>query len=177
MKKSVSCMLFLLLTVTSWSEEYIDVVYLKNGSIIKGIIIEQITGQSIKVKIANGDIFSIKVEDIEKLAKEEKTPTLILEKHYGSMRVIAKASGDLFLDGVLKGKPPANSTGRIDDVEAGQHEVAIKYDEGAEETLTAHVMKDKSTTVYFDYTAPPKLDMVLVEAGTWKATCYLRGPA
>ena len=30
MKKTISCMLFLLLAANSWAEEYIDVVYLKN---------------------------------------------------------------------------------------------------------------------------------------------------
>ena len=50
----------------------IDVVYLKNGSIIKGKIIEQIIGESVKIETADGSIFVYKVEEIEKIVKEQK---------------------------------------------------------------------------------------------------------
>jgi len=53
---------------------YEDVVYLKNGSIIHGIIIEQIPNQSIKIKTADKNVFVFKIEEIEKISKEEITP-------------------------------------------------------------------------------------------------------
>jgi len=50
---------------------YPDVVYLKNGSIIRGIIIEQIPNQSIKIQTADGSIFVYRIDEIEKLAIEQ----------------------------------------------------------------------------------------------------------
>lgn len=47
-----------------------EVVYLKNGSIIKGIIIEQVPNQSIKIQTKDGNIFVFKYEEIEKITKE-----------------------------------------------------------------------------------------------------------
>ena len=63
----------LLMIAGAWGQQqYIDVVCLKNGSIIKGVIIEQVLGVSIKVEAGDGSVFVIKTEDIEKLAKERK---------------------------------------------------------------------------------------------------------
>jgi len=51
--------------------QYEDVVYLKNGSVIRGIIIEQIPNESIKIKTADRNIFVFTLDEIEKIAKEE----------------------------------------------------------------------------------------------------------
>ncbi len=48
----------------------IYVVYLKNGSIIHGIIIEQVPNVSIKIK-SGPNVFFYKMEEIEKFTKEE----------------------------------------------------------------------------------------------------------
>lgn len=48
-----------------------DVVYLKNGSIIHGTIIEQIPNQSIKVKTKDGSVFVYNMTEVEKMTKEE----------------------------------------------------------------------------------------------------------
>lgn len=48
----------------------IDVVYLKNGSILRGIIIERVTSGSIKLKTADGNILFFKRNEIEKIIKE-----------------------------------------------------------------------------------------------------------
>lgn len=50
--------------------QIIDVVYLKNGSIIKGLIIEQIMGVQIKLQTKDGNLFVFKSEEIEKLTRE-----------------------------------------------------------------------------------------------------------
>ena len=47
-----------------------DVVYLKSGSIIRGVIIEQVPNQSIKIETADRNVFVYQMEEIEKLAKE-----------------------------------------------------------------------------------------------------------
>jgi len=49
----------------------VDVVYLKDGSIIKGQIIEQIPNVSIKIRTEAGNVFVYKIENIEKMVKEE----------------------------------------------------------------------------------------------------------
>lgn len=47
-----------------------DVLYLKNGSIIRGVIIEQIINQSIKIQTKDRNVFVFKYEEIEKITKE-----------------------------------------------------------------------------------------------------------
>jgi hypothetical protein len=50
---------------------YTDVVYLKNGSIIRGVIIEQIPNQSLKIKTFDKSIFVFKYDEVDKITKEE----------------------------------------------------------------------------------------------------------
>ncbi len=58
-------------TFIIYSQQMEDVVYLKNGSVIHGIIIEQIPNVSIKIKTHDGNVMAYKYEDIEKFTKEE----------------------------------------------------------------------------------------------------------
>jgi len=48
----------------------LDVIYLKNGSVVKGTIIETLIGQSVKIQTRDGNLFVYKMEEIEKIAKE-----------------------------------------------------------------------------------------------------------
>ena len=72
-----NCNIFIVvLLVTSctfivYSQQMEDVVYLKNGSVIHGVIIEQIPNVSIKIKTHDGNVMAYKYEDIEKFTKEE----------------------------------------------------------------------------------------------------------
>lgn len=50
--------------------EYVDVVYLNNGSVIRGMIVEQIPNVSIKIQTKDGSIFVYKMEEVEKMTKE-----------------------------------------------------------------------------------------------------------
>lgn len=53
-----------------------DVVYLKNGGVVKGTIIEQTPGQSLKIQTSDGSVFVYNMSDIEKIGKEQvTTPT------------------------------------------------------------------------------------------------------
>ncbi len=47
-----------------------DVVHLKNGSVIKGNITEQVPGQSITIETADGNVFVLSIEDVSKITKE-----------------------------------------------------------------------------------------------------------
>ncbi len=73
-------LLVLVLTFTLCNNLYaqstwIDVVHLKNGSVIKGTIIEQIPNESIKIQTADGSVFVHPMSDVEKMSKEEKVTT------------------------------------------------------------------------------------------------------
>jgi hypothetical protein len=50
---------------------YQDVVYLTNGSIIRGIIIEQVPNKAIKIETSDGSVFVFVMEDVEKITKEK----------------------------------------------------------------------------------------------------------
>jgi len=50
---------------------YEDVVYLKNGSILHGMIIEQVPNESIKIQTKDKNIFVFKMDEIMKITKEE----------------------------------------------------------------------------------------------------------
>ena len=54
----------------SSAQELQDVVYLKNGSIIRGIIIEQIPNKTLKIKTADSSVFVFKMDDIERITRE-----------------------------------------------------------------------------------------------------------
>ena len=68
--------LFMLITAISFSvraqnANMEDVVYLKNGSIVHGTIIEQIPNESLKIKTKDGNVFVYKITDVDKMTKEE----------------------------------------------------------------------------------------------------------
>ena len=48
----------------------IDVVYLNNGSILKGTITEMIVNESLTVKMDNGSIMKVKMANVKKIVKE-----------------------------------------------------------------------------------------------------------
>nr|MBP7390382.1 hypothetical protein [Chitinophagales bacterium] len=49
-----------------------DVIYTKGGNIYRGLVIEQVPGESMKIRIEGGSVFTIAISDIQKLTKEEK---------------------------------------------------------------------------------------------------------
>lgn len=48
-----------------------EVVYLKNGSVIRGVIVEQIPNESVKIQTRDGNIFVYRIDEIQKIAKEQ----------------------------------------------------------------------------------------------------------
>lgn len=52
------------------AQQYQDVIYLKNGSVVRGVILEQIPGKSIKLATDNGSQFIFPIYDVEKMSKE-----------------------------------------------------------------------------------------------------------
>lgn len=70
MKKSILLVSILVICICAIAQESRDVVYLKNGSVIKGEIIEMIPNDHIKIKTADGSVFVYPFSDIEKTEKE-----------------------------------------------------------------------------------------------------------
>jgi len=72
MKTNVLITAILLMVINSVNAQtiYEDVVYLKNGSIIRGMIIEQVPNQLIKIQTGDRNVFVFKMEEIEKMTKE-----------------------------------------------------------------------------------------------------------
>lgn len=71
--KKISLLLsvfFISVVIYAQQNNLIDVVYLKNGSILKGIIIEQAPNESIKLQTGDGNIFVYQTNEIEKITKE-----------------------------------------------------------------------------------------------------------
>ena len=68
--KFLSFFSFILITsLVHAQSNFEDVVYLKNGSIIRGIIIEQVPNQSIKIQ-SDRNVFFFRLDEIERITKE-----------------------------------------------------------------------------------------------------------
>ncbi len=69
MKRILFC-LFLLVSVAASAQTMQEVVYLKNGSVIRGIVIEQVPNESLKIQTADGSVFAYQMDEVEKITKE-----------------------------------------------------------------------------------------------------------
>ncbi len=72
MRKILFLIFALLVTVfvSAQQNNLIDVVYLKNGSIVRGIIVEQVPNELIKLQTADGSLFVYQTGEIDKIIKE-----------------------------------------------------------------------------------------------------------
>lgn len=53
------------------AQQFQEVLYLKNGSVIKGVVMEQNTNSSVKIKTQDGNIFVYPMSEVDKVTKEE----------------------------------------------------------------------------------------------------------
>ncbi len=81
MKKFLFLFAALALSVGTFAQNMQETVYLKNGSIIRGIIIEQVPAQSLKIRTKDGNIFVFAMSDVEKITKEN-----VSDRHFRSNR-------------------------------------------------------------------------------------------
>ena len=77
-KEIIFVLLFLLFSELLIAQSYNvrlmeDVVYKKDGKILRGTIIEQVMNQYIKIRVKTGEVITVEYKDIEKI---EKKPTL-----------------------------------------------------------------------------------------------------
>lgn len=66
----LSIVAFVALAFTMNAQQYQDVVYLKNGSVIHGIITERIPNQSLKIETKDGSVFICDMNDVAKITKD-----------------------------------------------------------------------------------------------------------
>jgi hypothetical protein len=60
-------------SAAGFGQEKVDVVYLKNGDIRKGKIIESVPDNYLRIEIFDGSVFTIQYSDIQKMTKETNT--------------------------------------------------------------------------------------------------------
>jgi len=66
-----SLLLLVMFSSFAFSQQnYQDVVYLKNGSVIRGMIIEQVPNKSIKIETSDKSLFVYPIDEVEKITKE-----------------------------------------------------------------------------------------------------------
>lgn len=78
--KKVLLLLIVGLTFNGFSQsigDYYDVVHLNNGSTIRGIIIEQIPGQSIKIRLNDGSEMVFQVSEVAKFTRETSSGNIM----------------------------------------------------------------------------------------------------
>ena len=65
----LTCLTVLVVTSPAFAQQMEDVVHLKNGGLIRGTIIEQVPGESLKVQTRDGNIFVYTMDEIAKISK------------------------------------------------------------------------------------------------------------
>ena len=58
-----------------------DVVYLKNGSVIRGEIIEMVSGETVKIMTTDGNVFVHDFADVERFSKERPVSAVVVNSN------------------------------------------------------------------------------------------------
>ena len=66
----LTCLTAFVMASPAFAQQMEDVVHLKNGGLIRGTIIEQIPGESLKIKTRDGNVFVYTMDEIAKMSKE-----------------------------------------------------------------------------------------------------------
>lgn len=82
-------------TGSAFAQNLEEVVYLKNGSVIRGTIVEQVPNESVKIQTRDGNLFVYRMDEIQKISKEQagnsysrnrsQSSTLELQRGYFGM--------------------------------------------------------------------------------------------
>ena len=96
--KSTILSLATLMTIISLliGQERRDVIHLKNGDVIKGIIIENVFDDYVRIELVGGSILSYKYVDIEKITKEpDKAPRIQISNPISTVTLPKTKSPDV----------------------------------------------------------------------------------
>lgn len=88
----LSISLFALVQLVS-GQQMIEILHLKNGSKIKGMIIEQVPNVSIKIQTSDGSVFVYQISEVEKITKEVVPDQVIESKTRNTVVIDRDRSG------------------------------------------------------------------------------------
>lgn len=93
--KLTICVLALLLCSNYfvYAQSFQDVIHLKNGTMIKGLIIEQIPNESIKLQTKDGSVFAFQIDSVEKMTKEVTTNSSSTEEREDAWKTTPRYRG------------------------------------------------------------------------------------
>ena len=74
----LTCLTAFVMTSTAFAQQMEDVIHLKNGGLIRGMIIEEIIGESLKIKTRDGNVFVYTMDEIAKMSRE---PVMTMRGH------------------------------------------------------------------------------------------------
>lgn len=121
MKKILS-ILILTISFSVFSQNMLDVIHLKNGSIIKGTILEMNPTENIKIQTSDGSVFVYKTSNVVKMTKEKKVNNnLPIQKQ--SNTIISQKTLDNFFVNYFNQKRPALHFVAVSKVNGIQREV------------------------------------------------------
>lgn len=144
----------------AFSQEKNDVVYFKNGSIIRGLITEQIPNEQIKITTKDGNIFVFQFFEIEKITKETQE---IAFNDYGGKYSYGIAMGG----GGIVGVPVRYYFNSKVALEAGAfYRLSINLDT---ETATSGIMLAGGPILYFDQSHNLFKERIISNGITFKA--------
>ena len=72
MKRIAICLFVLVISAMASMAIAQDVVYLKNGSVIKGSVLEIVPEQSIKIQTSDGSIFVYQMNEVDRIQRDAK---------------------------------------------------------------------------------------------------------
>lgn len=102
MKRAMLLLCFVLLGSFAIAQNLVETVYLNNGSIIKGTVIEQ-SKEGVKIQTRDGSVFVYKMSEVQKITKE--APQTVNNQSIVNSTVnykgglMERGGGELFLNG------------------------------------------------------------------------------
>jgi hypothetical protein len=102
--------------------DYEEVVYLKNGTVIRGLIIEQVPKQSIKIQTKDRNIFVFNYVEIEKITKELISTPLQIQDENPRELVVHKKK-------MLKNYTEINYSQGIGNIKTKRFDLVLKNNE------------------------------------------------
>ena len=79
----LTCLTTFVMVSPAFAQQMEDVIHLKNGGLIRGTIIEQVPGESLKVQTRDGNIF---VYTMDEIAKISKGPVMRMQGQVGAKK-------------------------------------------------------------------------------------------
>ena len=109
----VFCLAGLVAASPNFAQKIEDVIYLKNGETVRGTIIEQIPGESLKIQTADGSVFVFTIYEIAEIGRE---PVMKMEEGFirakeknpwlaSGLSVLIPGTGQFYNDQYKKGLP------------------------------------------------------------------------